>query len=227
MTRRKPPPPPDAKPLVDIKAFEHWTDKEQRFVRAYMRHGNAGRAVKEAGYEVNTPGAMYTLGYELLQRPHVRHFVDRLGEEIRRNEEVTVERLVSEMAAIAFANPAALVDQKEVWLDDGKDVPEAERLTAQQKRELGRPPDRLVTHLNLDHATSRDFAAIAGFKETEYGLQVTYHSKIGALDMLGKHKRMFVDRIEIGLAEDLTERMRRARERSMKLIEGEADGSDE
>jgi len=90
------------------------TDKESRFVAAYLRHFNAARAAREAGYSVKT--ARQT-GHENLTKPDIRAAIRKALDE----EGITAERVKVEAASIAFGGDIGEVEE---FIRSGKSLRE-------------------------------------------------------------------------------------------------------
>ena len=90
------------------------TDKESKFVAAYLRHFNAARAAREAGYSVKT--ARQT-GHENLTKPHIRDAIRKALDE----EGITAERVKVEAASIAFGGDIGEVEE---FIRSGKSLRE-------------------------------------------------------------------------------------------------------
>lgn len=122
----------------------------------------------------------------------VQERVQELCQRAAAANQVTVERVVAEFARLAFSSPKALFNQ------DGS-------------------PKR-ITDLSDDEA-----AAVAGFEVVSVGnavigegqvVKVKLADKRAALADLGRHLKMFVDKIELKVDESLAERLARARARA-------------
>ena len=71
---------------ADILDMRHprWTDKQRAFARNYLRHHNAGRAAKAAGYCPNLESLPRIARY-LMSRPHIAEYIDlRIAEDAAR-----------------------------------------------------------------------------------------------------------------------------------------------
>jgi hypothetical protein len=95
MAARKPPPPgnkqdPDALPI-----------KEQIFVSAYLAHGNATQAAKDAGY---SPKTAYSRGHALRKRPRVAKALEAAKTRIIQTYQASAERTIEEMALIGYSD---------------------------------------------------------------------------------------------------------------------------
>lgn len=115
--------------------------REQLFAAAYLaNHGNATQAAIEAGYSARTA---YAKGPELLKRPRVVQAIERAKARILTRYQVSAERVVEEMAVIAFSDVChyCLTDDGLVTLAPG--APEsAMRAVKRIKRKLRTIPQK-------------------------------------------------------------------------------------
>ena len=75
------------------------TNKQSRFCQEYVTGLNATAAAIRAGYSAKTANR---IGSENLSKPDIREKIAELQEEISAKLEVTTERIVRELAKIAF-----------------------------------------------------------------------------------------------------------------------------
>jgi hypothetical protein len=75
--------------------------REELFVAAYLSHGNATQAAKDAGFSAKMA---YAKGHDMLKRPSVRTAIDASRTRIVKKLNVTAERIVEEMAVVAFSD---------------------------------------------------------------------------------------------------------------------------
>ena len=129
------------------------TAKQKRFCDEYLIDLNATQAAIRAGYSEKTA---YRTGADNLRKPQIEEYIAKRQKELSRSTEITQERVIKELALIAFSNNAdyahvvekkmkaevggALVD---VLDEDGKPVMYrtvepvlTEELTEEQKRAL-------------------------------------------------------------------------------------------
>ena len=85
------------------------TDKQARFCEEYMVDLNATQAAIRAGY---SPASAKTVGPRLLENVGVQKFIAQLQAEQSRRTGVSTDRVVRELAKIAFVNAADLIDPK-------------------------------------------------------------------------------------------------------------------
>lgn len=148
------------------------TPKQQLFVREYLVDLNATQAAQRCGYSEKTA---YAQGCRLLKDAEVAAAIQAAMDKRAAKTEITAERVLQEIARLAFFDPAKLYDEQ------------------------GRP--RPIHELDED--TRR---AIAGVEIDEVGggdkpLVVTRKLKLadkGAnLERLGRHLKLFTDKVEI------------------------------
>ena len=84
------------------------TPKQRRFVEEYLVDFNATQASIRAGYSARTAKE---IGYELLKRPHVQEAVSKARDRVTARNDVTVDRIVREAAAVAFSDIRQLYDE--------------------------------------------------------------------------------------------------------------------
>ena len=85
------------------------TQKQKRFIEEYLIDLNATQAAIRAGYSPDTAKA---IGSENLTKPDIRAQIDRAMAERSKRTGVNAERVVQELAKIAFVNAAEVIDPK-------------------------------------------------------------------------------------------------------------------
>ena len=133
------------------------TDKQARFCEEYMVDLNATQAAIRAGY---SPASAKTVGPRLLENVGVQKFIAQLQAEQSRRTGVSTDRVVRELAKIAFVNAADLIDPK----------------TASLKSD--------ASHDDLAAVQS---VKVKTFGEDGLEQEVKLADKLRALDLLGKH----------------------------------------
>jgi phage terminase small subunit len=78
------------------------THKQEKFCQEYATHGNATRAAINAGYSEKTA---YAIGHENLSKLEISERILELTMAPIKKLEITRERVIEEMARIAFADP--------------------------------------------------------------------------------------------------------------------------
>lgn len=145
------------------------TDKQERFVEEYMIDLNATQAAIRAGYSVKNAGK---IGSELLEKTRISEAIDIKKAERSRRTGVTADRVVTELARIAFANAKNIVNFKTGGI-------------------LGYANDD-----DLAAVQSVKVKTSCGNVDTEER-EIKLADKQKALELLGKHLGMFKDKVEL------------------------------
>lgn len=148
------------------------TDKQERFCEEYMIDLNATQAAIRAGYSPKTANEQ---GSQLLAKLSIQNRIAQLQAEQSRRTGVSTDRVVRELAKIAFVNAADLIDPK----------------TASLKSD--------ASHDDLAAVQS---VKVKTFGEDGLEQEVKLADKLRALDLLGKHLGMYKDTSEKDPAAD-------------------------
>lgn len=140
------------------------TPKQRRFIDEYLIDLNATQAAIRAGYSKKTA---QQIGAENLSKPVIQAEIQKRQAKLQNKLEITQERVLQELAAIAFANGA----------DFAKVV------------NIGSLP--MVEMIPTEELTPEKLPAIAGIKANQYGVEVKLHDKVKALELLGKYLGTF------------------------------------
>ncbi len=121
-----------------MKTFDELTSRlplrRQRFVAEYLKDMNATQAAIRAGFK---PKTAYSQGQRLLRFPAVRAAVVAGRQEILARTEISPQRVVAEVACIAFLDPRKFFDANGNLLPVPEMPEEVRRaLTALETREL-------------------------------------------------------------------------------------------
>ena len=155
------------------------TPKQMRFVDEYLVDLNATQAAIRAGYSTKTAAF---IGAQNLKKLQIAEEISRRQKDLQRRTEVTQERVVTELARVAFADATdyAHVEMRTHTKEDGTEV----TYQAVALKE--------TTELSADQR-----AAIAGIKQGANGIEVKLCDKLKALELLGRHIGMFNDKLDI------------------------------
>lgn len=140
------------------------TAKQQRFCDEYLIDLNATQAAIRAGYSPNT--AMEQ-GHQLLQKTSVSGAIEAALAERSRRTGVNADRVVRELAKIAFLNPADVVDSYGRIKENAS-------------------PDDLACIQGIKYEETD-----SGVKR-----EIKFCSKEKALELLGKHLGIYTDRVD-------------------------------
>jgi len=146
------------------------TPKQQRFADEYLIDLNATQAAIRAGY---SPKSAEQQGSRLLSNAKVRAHIDQRMAELSRRTGVTQERIIRELARIAFLDPTQVVDMEKA---------------------------ELLKNASEDDKAAIAGVKVKTIPTQEgYGVEreIRFHDKIKALELLGKRFGMFIDRQQV------------------------------
>ena len=144
-------------------------DRDMRFCEEYLIDLDAKHAALRAGFSPNTAkNASQWINPEKPSKPALRKEIDRRIAERSRRTGVSVDRVVRELARLAFSNIADVID------DSGR-----------LRRDVS--PDDLAAVASHRRKASADVEEI----------EVRMYDKNRALELLGKHLGMFTENLRI------------------------------
>lgn len=143
------------------------TKKQKRFVEEYLIDLNATQAAIRAGY---SPDTAYSIGNENMKKPEIKAKIDKAMAERSRRTGVNADRVVMELAKIAFVNAGDVIDAE----------------TATVKPDAAR-----------DDTAAIQSVKVKTFGEDGLEREIKMADKLKALELLGKHLGMFKDKVEL------------------------------
>lgn len=143
------------------------TKKQKRFCEEYLIDLNATQAAIRAGYSPDTAKA---IGCENLTKPDIRAHIDRAMAERSRRTGVNADRVIQELAKIAFVNATDVIDPKTATV-----------------KENALPEDMAAIQS----------VKVKTFGEDGLEREIKMADKLKALEMLGRHLGMFKDKLEL------------------------------
>ena len=146
------------------------TEKQKRFVEEYLIDLNATQAAIRAGYSPNTAK---DIGCENLAKPNIRACIDKEIAERSKRTGINQDRVIRELARLAFVNANDVIDMEEATLKDGA----TEDDTA------------AIASVKVKTIPTKEGEGI------EREIKLT--DKLKALELLGKHLGVFKDKVEI------------------------------
>lgn len=149
------------------------TAKQERFVAEYLIDLNATQAAIRAGY---SPDTARDIGCENLTKPNIANAIAIAMAERSKRTGINQDRVVQELAKIAFLNAADLIDT-----EDASVLPDANR-------------DDLAC------IQSVKVKSMDGEKGSSIEREVKLADKMKALELLGKHLGMFKDNVAVEVA---------------------------
>jgi len=146
------------------------TRKQERFVEEYLVDLCATQAAIRAGYSPTTAGA---IGAENLKKPQIRARIDQAMAELSRRTGVNQERVVRELAKVAFINPTDAIDFDSATL--------LATATADDTA--------AIASVKVKTIPTADGMGVER--------EIRVADKLKALELLGKHIGMFSDKLKL------------------------------
>jgi len=142
--------------------------KHERLVQEYLVDLNQTQAAIRAGYSPQTAGSQAS---ELFKKPNIRARVEEMQAERSVRVGVNQDRVIRELARIAFANAPDFIDATNATLHTG-----------------ALPDDTAaIASVRVKRKDAEDF--------TEVEREIRLCDKVKSLELLGKHLGMFADRL--------------------------------
>lgn len=171
------------------------TDKREKYIQELIK----GKSQREA-YRIAFPASVKWLDKTVDEvasrlfndsKVNARYSTlkDRLIKEAEDDCIITAKQVLQELANIALANGtdfAEVLDKEYPVKDkDGNETGEYKTYTT-------------VDMIPTECLTKAQRSAIAGIEQTQSGIKVKQHDKVKALELLGKHLKLFTEVTEIG-----------------------------
>jgi phage terminase small subunit len=146
------------------------TPKQKKFCQEYLIDLNGTQAAIRAGYSKKTANEQAS---QLLAKLNIQAEVQKLMKERSERTQITQDRVIGELAKLGFSNMSDYAS----WNDDKVSLSPSELLTEGQKAAVSE--------------ISQTFTKEGG------SIKFKLYDKKGALELIGKHLGMFVDKHEI------------------------------
>ena len=143
------------------------TKKQKRFIEEYLIDLNATQAAIRAGY---SPDTAKSIGSENLTKPDLQVRIAKAMAERSKRTGVNADRVVMELAKIAFVNAGDVIDAE----------------TATLKPDAAREDTAAIQSVK-----------VKTFGEDGLEREIKMADKLKALELLGKHLGMFKDKVEL------------------------------
>ena len=150
------------------------TEKQKIFADEYLIDLNATGAYRVAYPSVKKNETAAAAAARMLRNVKVAAYIQERMQERQKRTEITQDRVLQELAAIAFAKADDYAEIK----DECVRIKDTEELNEQQVR------------------------AIAGIEQGKFGIKVKLNDKEKALELLGRHFGMFKDKLEVSGMEE-------------------------
>jgi len=175
------------------------TPKQELFVAHYLANGlNATKAAESAGYSKQTA---YSIGQENLTKPEVQKAIEKKHLPRLARLEITAERVLNELAMMGFAN-----------MGDYFAFDSEGRLQEFDYSQMTREQTAAIQEITVDTAGG------VGDGERKLVLRTKFKlaPKRESLELLGKHLRLFTDKLEVSGSLTLADTIAEARKRAGK-----------
>lgn len=161
------------------------TPKQARFCEEFLIDLNATKAAIRAGYSKKTAAV---IGWQQLQKTLVQKRIGELGSKRSERLQVDADYVVRRLLDLAESDVRKIFDKNNLLLD---------------------PKD-------MSDRTAAAIASIEVIESEKSGItkKIKFWSKPQALEMLGRHLKLFTEVIEHRSLANLEERMRKARARA-------------
>jgi phage terminase small subunit len=166
--------------------------KHQRFVAEYLVDLNATQAAIRAGYSRKTANEQ---GARLLAKASIRAAIEKGQKRTLEKLEITQDRVIREIARLAFADP------RKFFNDDG---------TAKSISQLDDDTAAALAGVEIfeEFAGKSDDRSLTGYTK-----KFKIADKRASLELLGRHLKLFTDKLEVAGDAMLAERLAAGRKR--------------
>ena len=149
------------------------TDKQKIFADEYLIDLNATRAYRKAYPNCKKDSSADAAARKLLGNTRIQKYISERMEERQKRTEVTQDRVVEELAAIAFSKATDYVEIRSNGVAGMVIIKPTSELSDTQVR------------------------AISGIKEGANGIEIKLNDKEKALELLGRHLGMWNDKLDV------------------------------
>ena len=151
---------------------------QDRFVDEWLIDFNGTQAAIRAGYSERSARS---IAGRLLTKDNIQAEISRRQKDLQRRTEISQERVLRELARVAFADAADYVQVETRIINRGE----------------VKVPIELAVHKETADLSADQRAAIASIKQGANGVEIKLHDKIKALELLGRHIGMFNDKLSL------------------------------
>lgn len=157
------------------------TDKQERFCNEYLANNmNATKAYMTV-YGVGSENVAAASSAKLLRNAKVSEYLSSKQKVINDKVGIRQEDLAAELKKVAFTNITDFVTIEDfVYTVENPDTGEDERKA-----------QRIVIIKETSEISPENIGAISGIKQGKYGIELTLHDKLRAIEMLGRHSGLF------------------------------------
>lgn len=152
-------------------------ERQALFAQEYIVDLNATQAAIRAGYSESTAGSQ---GHDLLKIPEIQAAIQKAMDLRAERVGITADRVLVELARMGFA------DIRHIFTASG------------QLRDIASLPDEVAAAVSQVEVVTKPSADVdkEGNREIEYVHKIKLADKRSSLELLGKHMKLFADRVE-------------------------------
>lgn len=145
------------------------TAKQKRFIEEYLIDLNATQAAIRAGY---SPDSARQSGADNMKNPYISARIDQAMAERSRRTGISQDRVIRELARLAFVNPTDVINMKDATLKESS---------------------------NTDDTAAIQSVKVKSFGEDGIEREIKMADKLRALELLGKHLGMFQNNLNVNV----------------------------
>jgi phage terminase small subunit len=168
-------------------------NRAKRFVLEYAKDFNGTRAAIAAGYSPKTAAVKAS---QLLTKVKVREELERILAKLSEKLELSAERVLRELARLAFLDP------RKLFREDGSLKPITEL-----------DDDTAAALASMEIERRYEHYAKGQARNTRTVTKIKFADTVRALELLGRHLKLFTDKVEVSRFEGLAERLAAIRKR--------------
>lgn len=145
------------------------TAKQKLFIEEYLIDLNATQAAIRAGY---SPDSARQSGADNMKNPYISARIEQAMAERSRRTGISQERVIRELARLAFVNPTDVINMKDATLKESS---------------------------NTDDTAAIQSVKVKSFGEDGIEREIKMADKLRALELLGKHLGMFQNNLNVNV----------------------------
>lgn len=180
------------------------SSKEQIFIREFLATGNGTRSAIAAGY---SPASASVTGSKLLRKAKIAEELANLRAKLLNKLEITAERVLHGLAELAFFDPRKMFYASDAKAADGSPLAGMKPITELDDQTVhaltGMDVEKLFKHFGKGQA--EEVGTITKIRLADRGLN---------LERLGRHFKLFTDKLEVTDSSAILARLQKGRERA-------------
>lgn len=174
------------------KAKNSLTPKRKRFGNEFVIDLNGTQAAIRAGYSPKTANEQAA---RLLANASVQEYIKGLMKGLEEKTGITQEKVLKEIAAVAFAD---VTDYAQIIEKPLEIFAEGQAFTVENE-DGSLKMHRCVEPVLTENLTETQRKALASIKEGKHGIEIKTHDKLKALQMLGDYLSLFTDKERLSI----------------------------